>query len=306
MSPDDKALKPMSLQALMSLLLHRLNGIILLSFCFWTFASLFILLHPQVYRAQALIVPAETTGIAVSNILSSPALVAPQLFDSKPSGNFAVYLGALRTREMATALRNHTRLAEALTQDAEASWINRLQRNLGLHHDPVSDDVLVRWLERNTSATPQPNSIIWSLEVRHPNRDLALAVLQTLHTTAEARVREEIAGMVSRRLTWLTQRASFEQDATIRAALYDLIGQANRQSAILQADTAIAARIVSAPSVEERASFPNRLFLLSLALVASSALSISFWTSLLIFRYHFMHVEHETLPRRHEAFTVTG
>ncbi len=244
----------------------------------WAVFVAIIVLVPQSYRAQALIVPAETTGIAASSLLAPLASVSPPLLDQKPSGNFAVYLGALRAREMAIAVRRETWLEAALEVEKSQSWTQKILRLFGFTPRLFDDDEILSWLENNSSATPLPNSIIWRLEVRHRDPALALAILQTLHATAEARVRDEMAAMVARRISWLSERATSEQDQIIRNTLYDMLGQAYRHSLILAADNAVAARIVSAPSVEDRPSIPNRISLAAFSAVASIFLTISFWS----------------------------
>lgn len=241
----------------------------------WATICVVIFSIPQSYRAQALVVPAETTGIAASSLLTPLAPIYSSVLDSKPTGNFAVYLGALRAREMASALRSQTSLPEVLQLESLLTSIKRLIPSLEIGAEAVDDDEIMRWLEANTSATPQPNSIIWQIEVRHRDPTLALSVLKTVHATAEARVRDEMASMVARRIAWLQDRAASETDQAIRTTLYEMLAQAYRHSAILAADDAVAARIVSAPAVEDRPSVPNRVFLASLGLLASCFLALS-------------------------------
>lgn len=241
----------------------------------WATFCLIIFSIPQSYRAQALVVPAETTGIAASSLLAPLAPIYSSVLDPKPTGNFAVYLGALRAREMAAALRSQTSLPEVLQLERFMTFIRRFFPNLEIGAQPVDDDEIMRWLEANSSATPQPNSIIWQIEVRHRNPTLALSVLRTVHVTAEARVRDEMSSMVARRIAWLQDRAASETDQAIRTTLYEMLAQAYRHSAILAADDAVAARIVSAPAVEDRPSVPNRIFLAALGLLASFFLALS-------------------------------
>ena len=60
--------------------------------------------------------PAETTGIAASALLSpAPLLGGGGLLDTRPGGNFAVYLDALRAPEAAAMLARDTGLLAFLT-----------------------------------------------------------------------------------------------------------------------------------------------------------------------------------------------
>lgn len=277
------------IQLLFTRLVQRWQIICLNTLVFWLVAASLIVMTPQSYRAKTIIVPAETTGVAVSHILSTPPFFGQTFFDTKPSGNFAVYLGALRTREIAQAVRRNTQLAHVLGAEATESWLGRLYQALGLKIALPDDDEILNWLEKNTFTIQLPNSILWQIEVRHVDPEIALSILKTMHETAEARVRDEIVSMISRRLSWLIDRAATEADAIIRTSLYDLIAQANRHSAILASDTAVAARLVSLPAVEQRPTVPNRIFLLSFSLVGALITSVLMWSAIILFQKNVGH-----------------
>ena len=48
-----------------------------------------------------MVAAAETTNMATSSMLTATPLVQQGLLDSRPGGNFGVYLGALRSMEAA-------------------------------------------------------------------------------------------------------------------------------------------------------------------------------------------------------------
>lgn len=213
--------------------------------------------------------PAETTAISVSSLLS-PFPFAPQnMLDPKPTGNFAVYLAALRAREAANVLLNYSQLPNALYTKQKQNFFLKFAETIGLIDLQINEDNVLKWLERNTSITLHPSNTVWIIEVRHQNPKVALEILTLIHQTAERRVREEMENMVARRISWLNERVAAEPDSTIRSTLYDLIGQAQKHAAILASDSAIAARLVSAPAVENQPSHPNRLFLIGLSLLSS-------------------------------------
>jgi hypothetical protein len=251
----------------------------------WLAAVGVILLVPRAHVAQGVVAPAETTGIAASSLLSPLPQLGAGLIEQRPSGNFAVYLGALRGREAATVLRRATDLPDRLAAERAKDPLSRALARLGFGGGEILDDDLMAWLRRNTSATQNPASVLWTIEARHPDPALALAVLRALHDAAEARVREEMQAMVARRLAFLTDRAGREADLGVRQALYVLIAEAHRHAAVLAADTAVAARIVSAPAVEDRPSVPNRLLLAALAVPAALAASLGLWALVLIARW---------------------
>lgn len=275
----------MTSDALLAGLWRRRFGVLLGAMALWLAAVGIILLVPRAHVAQAVVAPAETTGIAASSLLSPLPLVGGGLLDQRPAGNFAVYLGALRAREAAAVLRRETDLAGRLAAARASGPLARLLGALGLPDGPeVLDDDLMAWLARNTAATQSPASVVWTIEVRHPDPGLALAVLKSLHGAAEARVREEMQAMVERRLAWLTERAARESDIAVRQSLYGLIAETHRHAAVLASDPAVAARIVSAPAVEDRPSVPNRMLLAALAAPAAVLVSLGFRAAALILR----------------------
>src|SRR3954469_5785 len=72
-----------------------------------------------------------------------------------------------------------------------------------------------------------------------------------------------------RRIAAIEARLAVERDVYLRNALYDLLGQQQRGALVVAADEAVAARLVSAPMVEQRPSLPNRPLLLLLFAVAA-------------------------------------
>lgn len=230
-----------------------------------------ILSWPRAYVAQAVVAPAETTGIAASSLISANALAPGSLLDTRPGGNFAVYLAALRSPEAtAMLLRDTDLLAELAAQRAE-SPLAPLRGWLGLDRPPDADDVQ-RWLERGLAVTQSLASVTWTLELAHAQRDGALEILDRLHAFAEQRVREDLAQLTRRRIVALEGRLSQERDIYLRTPLFELLAQHQRAALVVASETALAARLVSGPTVELRASQPNRpLLLLLLALAAPLA-----------------------------------
>lgn len=274
----------MTSDALLTGLWRRRVGVVVGAFAVWLAAVGVVLLIPRAHVAQAVVAPAETTGIAASSLLSPLPQLGAGLIEQRPNGNFAVYLGALRGREAAAVLRRDTGLAQRLAAERAESPLTAALALFGFDSAEVLDDDLMAWLRRNTAATQNPASMLWTIEARHPDPALALAVLRALHGAAETRVREEIQAMVARRLAFLTDRAAREPDLSVRQALYGLIAEAHRHEAVLAADLAVAARIVSAPSVEDRPSVPNRILLAALAAPAALITSLGLWALALIAR----------------------
>lgn len=274
----------MTSDALLTGLWRYRVGVVAGALALWLAAVGLILLVPRTHVAQAVVAPAETTGIAASTLLSPLPQLGAGLIEQRPSGNFAVYLGALRGREAATVLRRDTDLAERLAAERAENALSGVLGILGFGAGELLDDDLMAWLRRNTTATQSPASVLWTIEARHPDPALALAVLTALHEAAETRVREEMQAMVARRLAFLTERAAREPDLGVRQALYGLIAEAHRHEAVLAADPAVAARIVSAPAVEDRPSVPNRMLLAALAVPAALVTSVGLWALALIAR----------------------
>lgn len=226
-----------------------------------------VLLWPRSYVAEAVVAPAETTGIATSSLLS-PATPIGGLFDPRPTGNFAVYLGALRSAEAATMLAAETDILARLTA-RRAAWPMGELRALFDARGAADLDDLRSWLERSLAVTQTLGAVTWTLALAHPDRDAALAALRHLHAFAEAKVRADLEMMARRRVRALEDRLNREPDLYIRQSLYELLAQSQRAGVVAAADEAVAARLVSAPSVGIRPALPNRPLLIALLLVAA-------------------------------------
>lgn len=232
-----------------------------------------ILLREQAYVARAMVAPAETTGLAASSLIA--AWQPPQnasLLETRPTGNFAVYLAALRGIEAARMLAAETSLLADLAaarQSGLSSWLRPLREALlGPARVPDLDEALL-WLSRNLSVTQSVSSVTWTLELAHPDREVALDMLRRLHAHAEARVRGDLLALAERRIAALEARIATERDLYLRQPMFDLLAQHQRAAVVVSADEAAAARLVSAPSVEQKPSVPNRPLLLGLLLIAA-------------------------------------
>jgi uncharacterized protein involved in exopolysaccharide biosynthesis len=218
---------------------------------------------PRQYVAQAVVAPAETTSIATSTLLSPVPLFGGGLLDDRSSGNFAVYLDALRAPEAAAMLARDTGLLAHLTARRDAGPTGWLRRTLDLRIEADLDDAQT-WLEANLAATQNIGTVTMTLTLVHRDRDAALDALRRLHALAEAKVRGDLGELVRRRIAAIEARLATERDLYLRNALYDLLGQQQRGALVVAADEAVAARLVSAPMVELRPSLPNRSLLLLL------------------------------------------
>ncbi|WP_439597541.1 hypothetical protein [Falsiroseomonas sp.] len=226
-----------------------------------------VLSWPRSFVAEALVAPSETTGIATSSLLSpSPAFSG--LLDPRPTGNFAIYLGALRSAEAAMLLAETTPLLADLAARRAEGPGGALRRLLGLRLETDLDDARA-WLARNLAVTQTLGAVTWTLQLAHPDRDRALEALRRLHAFAEAKVRADLEDLARRRIAALEARLARESDLYIRQSLYEMLAQQQRVGLVVAADEAVAARLVSAPIVEQRASLPNRPLLLLLLLVAA-------------------------------------
>ncbi|HWX47899.1 MAG TPA: hypothetical protein VNZ61_07595 [Roseomonas sp.] len=227
-----------------------------------------ILSLPRAYLAEAVVAPAETTGIATSSLISANALAPGSLLDTRPGGNFAVYLSALRSSEAAAMLARDTTLLADLAERRAGGPLAPLRRLLDLERAPDVDDVQ-RWLERNLAVTQSLASVTWTLELAHPRREAALDALARLHAFAEAAVRDSLLNLTRRRIAALEERLTQERDIYLRTPLFELLAQHQRVALVLAADQAVAARLVSGPGVELHPSLPNRPLLLVLLAVAA-------------------------------------
>jgi hypothetical protein len=236
-------------------------------------AAAVVLGWPRQYVAAAVVAPAETTGIATSSLLS-PVPALPGLLDPRPAGNFAVYLGALRSAEAAAMLAEETPLLARLTERRASGPGGLLRRLTGGREEADLDD-LKAWLERGLSVSQSIVSVTWTLSLAHEDRELALELLRRLHVFAEAKVRADLADLARRRIVVLEARLAQERDLYLRQALFELLAQQQRAALVVEADEAVAARLVSAPGVELRPSLPNRVLLLALLLPLSLLVALA-------------------------------
>ncbi len=245
----------------------------LVAFLLFAAGATTILFAPRSYVAEAVVAPAETTGIATSSLLS-PMVQLGGVLDPRPVGNFAVYLGALRSAEAAAMLARDTALLALLTE-RRAAWPGGALRGwLGQRSDADLDD-LRGWLEQNLAVTQTLGAVTWTLALAHPDRDAALDALQRLHVFAEAKVRADLEQLARRRVAALEARLAREPDLYIRQSLYEILAQSQRAALVAAADEAVAARLVSAPSVGLRPALPNRALLLLLLLVATPLAAVA-------------------------------
>ncbi len=222
---------------------------------------------PRLHVAQAVVAPAETTSIAISTLLSPAPLVAGGLLDSRPAGNFAVYLDSLRSAEAVAMLARDTPLLDHLTALRGIGPMGAIRRAFGLRLTADLDDAQ-DWLERTLGVTQGVATVTFTITLAHRDRAAALDVLTRLHALAEAKVRGDLAELARRRILAIEARLAAERDQFLRTMLYDLLGQQQRAALVVAADEAVAARIVSAPMVEIRPSLPNRSLLVVAPLAA--------------------------------------
>jgi len=252
----------------------------------WVGGAAAILLWPRGHVARAQVAPAETTAFAISSLLSAHPLALGQGLDTRPGGNFAVYLAALRSPDAARMLTTETALLQAMERNRQDSPLWSLRVSLGLSRALDADDVLA-WMERHVAVTQNLGSITWTLELTHADPTLALQALISLHRFAEAKVRADLADQAARRVAALQARLQGESDVFLRNNLYDLLAQQQRAGLVVAADEAVAARLIAAPMVEARASRPNRPLLLGLWLLVVPLAVLMAAAGLLLMRRSF-------------------
>ena len=229
-----------------------------------------VLVWTRSYVAEVTVAPAETTGIATSTLLAPLAIAPGNILDTRPSGNFAIYLAALRSTEAAMLLAERTPLLTHLTETRAAGLGGAIRSALGLTRAADLDDAR-SWLEASLAISPNPITVTWEISLPHPDRGFALDALRALHGFAESKVRADIAGVAARRIAILTQRLDTERDLFLRNGLVELLAQQQRAAMVVGAEEAVAARLVSMPYVEQRPSLPNRPLLVGLLAIAAMA-----------------------------------
>ncbi|WP_236038248.1 Wzz/FepE/Etk N-terminal domain-containing protein [Belnapia arida] len=232
-----------------------------------------ILAWPRHYVAQAMVAPAETSGVATSTLMSPSPLLQGGLLDNRPSGNFGIYLDALRAPEAAAMLARETGLLAHLTDLRGAGPMGALRRHFGWRIEADLDDAET-WLAQRFAATQGIATTTVTLTLEHRDRAASLDMLRRLHAMAEARVRGDLLGQARQRMAAIEARLAAEPDQFQRSALYELLAAQQRVALVLGADEAVAARMVSAPMVEIRPSLPNRPLLVLLLAVAAPLASL--------------------------------
>jgi hypothetical protein len=248
--------------------------VLLISALLYAVGAGLILTWPRRYVALAVVAPAETTGIAVSGLLSSPFNATGGAFvENRLAGHFAVYLDALASPEAAEMLARDTGLMAYLTALRSEGVPGWLRRGFGLRLTADLDDA-GNWLRRNLSVTAGVATVTLTLGLAHRDREAALDMLMRLHALAEAKVRADVASLARRRVSAIEQRLGVERDVFLRNALYELLSQHQRALLVVAADDAVAARLVSGPGVGVRPVLPNQpLLLLLLAVTAPLAVA---------------------------------
>jgi hypothetical protein len=226
-----------------------------------------VLLWPRQYVAEAIVAPAETTGLAASTLIQGGLVMPGGLLDTRAGGNFAIYLASLRSPEAAAMLARDTPILADLTTRKRNGLTGRLRSLVGYPAAPADLDDLDRWLDRNLAVTQSLATITTSLSIPHPDRATALDILARLHAFAERRVRESLDDLARRRVATLEARLATERDIYLRTPIYELLAQHQRAGLIARADESVAARLVSAPNAGLWPALPNRPLLLALLLV---------------------------------------
>ena len=110
----------MPLEVLILRLWQWRGRVVLLALLLFGAGAFTVFSLPRSFVAEAVVAPSETTGIATSSLLSaSPAFSG--LLDPRPAGNFAIYLGALRSAEAAMQLVEATPLLAVRVDCAAAA-----------------------------------------------------------------------------------------------------------------------------------------------------------------------------------------
>jgi hypothetical protein len=196
----------MPLDALLRALWARTLVVLALALALFLAGAATILSIPRRHVATAVVAPAETANIATSFLLSPAPLLQGGLLDTRPTGNFSVYLGVLRSAEAVAMLMRETDILTDIAAWRDAGPLAPLRRALGLGRLSTADDV-AEWLRRSLSVTAGLQTVSWTLELPHPDRMAALDMLTRLHRFAEERVRADLTTMADRRRSVLAARA---------------------------------------------------------------------------------------------------
>ncbi|WP_043835178.1 hypothetical protein [Muricoccus aerilatus] len=226
-----------------------------------------VMVWPRQYVAEAVVAPAETTGLAASTLIQGGLVMPGGLLDTRAGGNFAIYLASIRSPEAVAMLARDTTILADLTRLKREGVTGRLRVLAGFPPSPADLDDVDRWLDRNLGVTQSLATVTTSLTIPHPDRATALGILNRLHAFGEAQVRASLNELARRRIAALEARLATERDIYMRNPIYELLAQHQRAEVIARADEIVAARLVSLPSVGIWPALPNRPLLLVLLAV---------------------------------------
>jgi len=226
-----------------------------------------VMLWPRQYVAEAVVAPAETTGLAASTLIQGGLVMPGGLLDTRAGGNFAIYLASIRSPEAVAMLARDTTILADLTALKLNGVTGRLRTLAGFPPSPADLDDVDRWLERNLAVTQSLATVTTSLSIPHPDRRTALGILTRLHAFGEGQVRASLEDLARRRVAALEARLATERDIYMRTPIYEMLAQHQRAGVIAGADEIVAARLVSAPSAGIWPALPNRPLLLMLLAV---------------------------------------
>ncbi|HEY8612233.1 MAG TPA: hypothetical protein VIL69_13165, partial [Roseomonas sp.] len=122
-----------------------------------------VMLWPRQYVAEAVVAPAETTGLAASTLIQGGLVMPGGLLDTRAGGNFAIYLASLRSPEAAAMLARDTTILGDLTALKRNGVTGRLRGLVGFPPGPADLDDVDRWLERNLGVTQSLATVTTSL-----------------------------------------------------------------------------------------------------------------------------------------------
>jgi len=243
-------------------------------------AWLWIRLTPPEYRAAMVVAPTET-------LIDDGAAAAPGGPPEPMAGPaFPRFLQLLTSVEVARRLAGEEWVLAALFPDRWdatrggwrpparfGQWLKGALLGRSTRWPPGPEDLAERLADR-LRIHPVGSTDMRRLALRHRDRDVAVALLDALHRTADAVLREQAASRAEAYIAYLDRQLARTTLAEHRSGIALLLGRQERARMLIAVDLPYAAEPVEAANAPPRPGWPDPVLMLPLAALAGAALGL--------------------------------
>jgi hypothetical protein len=243
-------------------------------------AWLWIRLTPPEYRATMVVAPTET--------LIDDGAAAAHGGPPEPTAGpaFPRFLQLLTSVEVARRLAGQEWVLAALFPDrwdatgggwrppaGFGRWLKSALLGWSTRWPPGPEDLAERLADRLRIETVGGTDMR-RLVLRHRDRDTAVALLDDLHRTADAVLREQAANRADAYIAYLDGQLARTTLAEHRSGIAVLLGRQERARMLIAVELPYAAELVEAAAAPMRPSWPDPVLMLPLAALAGAVLGL--------------------------------